>query len=373
MFKEKFTRKIILLSFAILLIFPLYNIIFAYPSFISALKEDVKEESIRTANHLLSLMKLSGESLQYKPETIEAVKKSFNLIKIKVFSPSGKTTYSTDPKDLGKINQNKIFHEIVAKGGTYVKIVEKNTKSLEGQLMAVDNVETYVPIMNNGKFLGAFEIYYDVTERKERFNKLRKEATVLVIVLACGLFGLVLVTSYKAKRTITAHRKTEVAIQKAKNEWEMTFDNASELIALVDKDATITRCNNSFAEFFGRTPKDLISLHYTDLKPFDHEQLKLGMPKTKIEIMTESENWLYVSYCPIIDKEGEFLKALLIATDITALKYTREKLIKSEKELTKRVADLEKFYDMAVGRELKMKELKGKIEQLKSELSQYKK
>jgi hypothetical protein len=33
-------------------------------------------------------------------------------------------------------------------------------------------LETYVPLMNNGKFLGAFEIYYDITDRKKHLYKL---------------------------------------------------------------------------------------------------------------------------------------------------------------------------------------------------------
>ena len=37
-----------------------------------------------------------------------------------------------------------------------------------------------------------------------------------------------------------------------------------------------------------------------------------------------------------------------------------------------RVEELEAFYQMAVGRELKMKELKEEIEILKSELAKYK-
>ena len=168
LFKEKFIRNILILSFVILISFPLYDIFIAYPSFVSALKEDVKDESIRTAKHLISMTALSEESLQVDPNTIETLRKDFNLVKIKIFSPSGITKYSTDPKDIGKVNKKNYFHEIVAKGNYYAKIVEKDSKSLEGQLMKVDNVETYVPIMKDGRFLGAFEIYYDVTVRKER-------------------------------------------------------------------------------------------------------------------------------------------------------------------------------------------------------------
>jgi len=46
---------------------------------------------------------------------------------------------------------------------------------------------------------------------------------------------------------------------------------------------------------------------------------------------------------------------------------------KMEKEVQKRIKELEDFYDMAIGRELKMIELKNEIKKLKEELSKYKK
>lgn len=48
-----------------------------------------------------------------------------------------------------------------------------------------------------------------------------------------------------------------------------------------------------------------------------------------------------------------------------------EELQKREQELKKKVKELEEFYDMAVGRELRMKELKEEIEELKKELERY--
>jgi hypothetical protein len=43
-----------------------------------------------------------------------------------------------------------------------------------------------------------------------------------------------------------------------------------------------------------------------------------------------------------------------------------------EEELKKRVKELEEFYDMAVGREIRMIELKEEIEKIKKELGKYK-
>ncbi|MBI5099189.1 MAG: hypothetical protein HZB30_08100 [Nitrospirae bacterium] len=66
------------------------------------------------------------------------------------------------------------------------------------------------------------------------------------------------------------------------------------------------------------------------------------------------------------------MHTVIIATDITNLKNTQQQLKQSEQNLKKQLEDLEKFYDMAVGRELKMKELKKEIKKLNTELSQYK-
>ncbi|MBM4135560.1 MAG: response regulator [Nitrospira sp.] len=51
----------------------------------------------------------------------------------------------------------------------------------------------------------------------------------------------------------------------------------------------------------------------------------------------------------------------------------QENLLKREEELKKKVKELEEFYNMAIGRELKMIELKKEIERLKNELGKYKK
>ena len=45
-------------------------------------------------------------------------------MKFKVFSKSGKTLFSTDPEDIGRINEKAYFHDIVAKGSVYTKFVK---------------------------------------------------------------------------------------------------------------------------------------------------------------------------------------------------------------------------------------------------------
>ena len=71
---------------------------------------------------------------------------------------------------------------------------------------------------------------------------------------------------------------------------------------------------------------------------------------TKSEVETESGRWLYISHRPIKDHNNEYLKSVIIATDVTELKNAQQQIKKSEEELKMKVDDLEQFYNMAIVR-----------------------
>ena len=54
----------------------------------------------------------------------DEITRTLGLMKFKVFSKSGKTLFSTDPEDIGRINEKAYFHDIVAKGSVYTKFVK---------------------------------------------------------------------------------------------------------------------------------------------------------------------------------------------------------------------------------------------------------
>jgi uncharacterized protein YdcH (DUF465 family) len=56
-----------------------------------------------------------------------------------------------------------------------------------------------------------------------------------------------------------------------------------------------------------------------------------------------------------------------------SLKERNERLLENSEELQRRVKELEEFYEISVGREVKMKELKEENEKLKEELSKHNK
>jgi PAS domain S-box-containing protein len=169
-------------------------------------------------------------------------------------------------------------------------------------------------------------------------------------------------------RDITERKKIQDVIQRTKVEWETIFDNVSELIVLVNEEGKILRCNKSFSDFVNKSFNELIGIQCTNLIPVSPQQLKPEAPATKIEVqMLGNGKWLFLSCCPIIDENDKFLRTVIVGSDITSLKKTEERLVKSEDELKTRVNELEKFYEIAVGRELRMKQLKTEIKKLKKE------
>jgi len=148
-------------------------------------------------------------------EQLRRVRDDFDLIKLKFFSKAGEVIFSSDAKDIGAINDKRYFHEFVAAGKVYAEVIQKDTESLEGQKMPADVVETYVPLMKDRAFLGAFEIYYDITDKKAELNSLLYRSSVVLFGLAFALLTVIGITLFREKRAFTERKNIEARLQEA--------------------------------------------------------------------------------------------------------------------------------------------------------------
>jgi len=219
-----FLRNILVVSLVIVIVLPLYDILFIYPAFNKLLTDDKKGDAIQIARHLSSFLvsketeltkNLLQAHLSDEMEQLRKVRDDFDLIKLKFFSKSGEVIFSSDPKDVGNINNKKYFREIVAKGKVYAEVIQKDTESLEGQKMPVDVVETYVPLMKDDVFLGAFEIYYDITARKTELDSLLSRSSMVLFGLAFALLSVISITLFREKKTITERKNIQARLQEA--------------------------------------------------------------------------------------------------------------------------------------------------------------
>jgi signal transduction histidine kinase len=222
--KVPYLRNILLVSLVFVIVLPLYDILFIYPAVNKLLTDDKRDDAIRIARHLSSILvsreteltkDLLKSHLSDELGQLREVRDDFDLIKLKFFSKSGEIIFSSDPKDIGNINDKKYFHEIVAKGEVFAEVIHKNTKSLEGQKMEADVVETYVPLMKDQAFLGAFEIYYDITARKAELDSLLYRSSVVLFGLAFALLSVIAITLFREKKTVTERKNIEARLQEA--------------------------------------------------------------------------------------------------------------------------------------------------------------
>jgi hypothetical protein len=209
------SRNLLTLSVVIVILLPTYNAAFIYPSLTKLFADNIAKDATSIAKHFSSMLadrttELSKGAVDYEIlREIDTLKEDFGLTKLKIFSKSGEILFSTNPEEIGKINIERYFHDIVARGGVYTKLINKNTESLEHQRMFVDVVETYVPVMKDGVFLGAFEIYYDITEKKRSLDRLLLISFGIVIILGLAVFTVSIVNFVKERRNLIERKRAE--------------------------------------------------------------------------------------------------------------------------------------------------------------------
>jgi K+-sensing histidine kinase KdpD len=214
--RNRFLRNILILTAIIIIALMSYNIFLITPSFTKLLINTTETDAVRITRHLASTMLISEtkeidkDSLNIQlSKEVDKIKEDFELMSLKVFSASGEIVFSADPKEVGEINQKGYFHDIVAKGKVYAKVVLKDKESLEGRKVTSDVMETYVPLMNEGRFLGALEIYYDITDRKKELDKLISQSTTMTFMFASGLLIAIILILYQENIAMKKRRQLE--------------------------------------------------------------------------------------------------------------------------------------------------------------------
>jgi PAS domain S-box-containing protein len=281
-FKITFLRNILIVFLSMAAALSIYNVFFIYPSFTNLVIENTKNDATRAAKYLASILipeknKLDKVSLREDSlAKIQEIIAVFELNKLKVFSNEGEVIYSTDADDIGQVNQKKYFNEIVAKGKIHAEVVKKDTQSLEDQRVTADAVETYVPRMDGKKFLGAFEIYYDITDRKEKFDKLLSLSSIVLFSVVFGLLFAIFLVWLKENRIIRERRQVEKALLESEKRYRMLFEKAGDAIFVMkaggSESGKVLAANQAAADMHGYEIEELLMLNIADLNPPDSEK-----------------------------------------------------------------------------------------------------
>lgn|GEM_PF-5672591 len=240
--RTAFLRNLFILAVVILFLFPTVDRIFIFPLFIDYLITDTQKQSVQIARHLsldltpgeegLVAANISTSLVDKMPKNLETL----GLWKVVIFGKNGETLYSSNPAEIGEINKFSYLQNQVASDPPLTKLVRKDTKSLEGQVVYRDVVETYVPIVKNNEVQGTFEIYFDITDRLSDLDHLLDVSQYVMGAVTLFLFVALIIALTNAAFAMDKHRLAEEHLLKAKREAEKANQAKSEFLAAMSHD-----------------------------------------------------------------------------------------------------------------------------------------
>lgn len=172
-------------------------------------------------------------------------------------------------------------------------------------------------------------------------------------------------------------RKAQEALKESEQRFRAIFDNALDGILLADMESKkFYSGNNMICRMLGYTEDEIRELAVKDMDPED----ALSSVIEQFERQSRKEMKL-ARDTPVKRKDGSVFYAdintfpITLSGNIYLVGFFRDisERKEAEEEIKRRVEELEDFYDMAIGRELRMMELKEEMEELKEELAKFKK
>ncbi len=174
---------------------------------------------------------------------------------------------------------------------------------------------------------------------------------------------------------ITPEKIAQEKIKAEEKKYRDLVENSGANIFLVNRKGEFLFVNENAAKELGKTKDQVVGKTMWQLFPKEHadRQMQSILKVMQTKQLSESESptkvnnhilWYNTRLIPLEDKSGAVNVVQGISVDITARKGAEQELIKSKDKLAEKIAELERFTKIAVGRELKMVELKKKISRL---------
>lgn len=185
-----------------------------------------------------------------------------------------------------------------------------------------------------------------------------------------------IIAGIEVVRDITIRKRTEELIKGERDKAQMYLDVAGVMLLALDTEGKVGLINKRGCEILGHREEDIIGKNwFKHFLPFKVQeevsnvfkklmsgQAELAKYHENPILTRHGEEKIIAWYNALLkDEKGNITGTLSSGEDVTLRK-------KIEQELKERIDELELFYNTAIGRELKMKELKTELEQLKTEL-----
>lgn len=192
-----------------------------------------------------------------------------------------------------------------------------------------------------------------------------------------GLIGLVVAWRF-VQHYLDVREQADAALRQAKDDWESTFNSLTDMVTIQDKDFNILRANNSASQMLSldlpenHAPAKCFRYYHGTEKPPECcascKSLETGIPGCVEVFEPHLGRHLEIRAIPRFDDQHQCIGLVHIVRDISDRKRAEEALCLQARELRARNDELSRFNQVAVGRELRMIDLKREVNELCSKL-----
>jgi len=342
--KIRITKKVITLSVILALVFPLIIVFILSPAIDRVLVNETTGEAYRLADHIIDSFDLPSRPVSHKTVTGEfardmvLMQKEFNLHKINLFSSENEIVFSTNEGEIGLVLDTGSVVRKLQEGKRYSLRVRKGESSVEGVPIDTDAVEAYVPVMNQSKFMGAIEIYYDISEASAEYGDLKVIFAAALFVVAFILVLFMAVYSQKAHEIELKHQQVQKELIHEQLKSEAIFTAMGDNVIVQDRDYRVIYQNEVNKDIYGDTTgKYCYSVyegidHICDNCPIEETYKDGRIHRTEKTVQTPDGRVDFeVTSCPLQDEQGEIIAGIKIVRDITERKNLEEQLRHSQR------------------------------------------
>ncbi|KPA13324.1 chemotaxis protein CheY [Candidatus Magnetomorum sp. HK-1] len=344
-------QAILFLSIAVIIGLIVYNIFVAFPAFDKILLTNIEQEALRTSHHLSTELvdKESHIKVKQLSDKMNKIINDFNILMLILHDQNGRILLSSQEKFPDQIRNQDVFKREFPYKAVYSKIIYvKNEK--QSDILTV--VRTITAINKQKVLLGFFEIFYDVTDRKNQIDTVKYNT-----ISTLTIFGIMLVLFliYFLKQSIKTLDNKHEAEKQLKNQHKfmsIIMESVQAGILLIDKNTHVIFDANSYAvkkiglpkeDILGNKchtfvcPNEIGRCPITDLGKdidnsecilLDKDKKTLNIIKTVTSVDFDSQDFLVEIFVDISsNKRSEKEFEAIFQNSMTGILFLRENMI----------------------------------------------
>ncbi|MGA1932354.1 GGDEF domain-containing protein [Arcobacter sp. YIC-464] len=183
------------------------------PSFKEQIVANIIDDTTRLTYRISKNIDFENLNKEKLDRNLEHDLNIFKIYKVHYFDEHGKIIYSSNQNEAKLEETASYFFDVIAKGQIYYEIDEKADISV---------LEIYIPILKGTKFLGAFEVYYNISSQISSFEELSSKIMSSVVLSGTLFLILFFIIMYNASKNNLILKNNEYKLKNLANTDSLT-------------------------------------------------------------------------------------------------------------------------------------------------------